>query len=149
MDCELISKIDEDNDIIVKNSDKQILIDFDYLEPNKGFIIKIVHTGISTNCLGVLGKIIGGSNIMHSFPYQERVNTIFLSAISKFIFFIFKIIFIPLGLFYIIASFISNSISILEKILVIIFGVIMIIGGIMLIRIKKTPKILEKILKED
>jgi hypothetical protein len=70
LEYELIENEDLDSKLnITKIDDKYLEINFKFLEPNKGFVLKLIHTSRTSNDISVKGRIIGGSEI-------KRINDI-------------------------------------------------------------------------
>jgi len=64
LEYELIQNEDIDSKLsISKIDEKNLEINFRFLEPNKGFVLKLIHTSRTSNDIIVKGRIIGGSEI--------------------------------------------------------------------------------------
>lgn len=70
----LIFNNDTDNNINFTIEKNHISIDFDFLEPKKGFIIEILHNGESDSDLAINGRIIGGKEVRRLFDISRNVE---------------------------------------------------------------------------
>lgn len=61
-ESEIISK-DKDSTLELHKIDNSIICNFNFLEANSGFIIKIIHSGINSDSICVMGKVIGGGEM--------------------------------------------------------------------------------------
>lgn len=139
LECEIIQNDDLDSNLTLKRIDnKNLELNFKFIEPKKGFILKIIHTSITSNDLIVKGRIIGGSEI-------RRINDIGRNNIkrehwsAKYIVFLF-------GCFLI---FISTKSEFSYSIFGFIFGFIISLVSIIQISLKKVPKRYEKIYQDE
>jgi len=86
----LDAKIIEENSsasrikINLHENKKCINIDFEYLNSNKGFVIELVHTGISSNDLVIKGDI-KGVDRMIKVPYRRVERFWFANILFRFI----------------------------------------------------------------
>lgn len=63
---ELESQNDQHFKVETKRHKNKIILNFNYLEPKRGFLIKLLHSGKRSNCITVNGKIIGANKIVQS-----------------------------------------------------------------------------------
>ncbi|WP_036827672.1 hypothetical protein [Polaribacter sp. Hel1_85] len=87
-DFDIISKDDKDCLLELQKIKDGIEIRFNYLEPQSGFIIKVIHSGINSTNLYVAGKIIGEKEIKRIFNLnrgkdkkeltEDKLNRIFI-----------------------------------------------------------------------
>ncbi len=58
---------------------KLVLINFDFIDKNDGFIVKLYHTGISKDSIFVSGNIIGVKKINY---FQPNINNFYISYVN-------------------------------------------------------------------
>ena len=139
LECEIIQNDDLDTNLtLIKVDDKNLEVNFKFLEPNKGFILKIIHTSITSNDLTVKGRVIGGSNI-------KRINDIGRNNVkkehwsTKYFVFIF-------GCFLI---YVSTRPEVSYKIFIFLSGFLIALASFAQILLKKVPKRYEKIYQDE
>ncbi|MFW0737812.1 hypothetical protein [Flavobacterium sp. T12S277] len=137
LEYELIENEDVDSKLnITKIDDKHLEINFKFLEPNKGVVLKLIHTSKTSNDVSIKGRIIGGSEI-------KRINDIGRNNkerehwSTKYFGFLFGVILL-LGSFH--YEFISFTFIFLFS-----FGILITLTAIYQITLKKVPKSYEKI----
>lgn len=141
LDYELIENVDIDSDITInKNNDNNLEINFKFLEPDKGFVLKLIHTSITSNDILVKGRIIGGSKIKR-INEIGRNNSIKEHWSTKYLVLVY-------GVFSLFASSHYDLFSI-GFVFCILFGIL--ITGVALHQIimKKVPKKYEKIYLDE
>jgi len=141
LEYELIENEDVDSKLnITKIDDKQLEINFKFLEPNKGFVLKLIHTSRTSNDISIKGRIIGGSEI-------KRINDIGRNNTerehwsTKYFGFLFGVI-VLLGSFH--YEFISFGF-----IFLFLIGILITLATLYQIILKKVPKRYEKIYLDE
>ena len=73
-----ISYAEEENDVSCKIMDnkKQIVIDFDYLAQNQGFVVKVLHTGDGSKVLNVAGSMKNTGRLRRAEPIRHKIHSI-------------------------------------------------------------------------
>jgi hypothetical protein len=139
LECEILQNDDLDTNLtLTKIDNKKLELNFKFLEPNKGFILKIIHTSITSNDLTVKGRVIGSSNI-------KRINDFGRNNIkrehwsAKYFAFIF-------GCFII---FVSTRKEVSYNIFIFLFGFMFVAVSFVQIILKKVPKRYEKIYQDE
>jgi len=64
---------DSDSKLLLHRQDNIINLDFEFIEPQNGFIIKITHSSLNSEKIRVLGKVIGGDNISRINDFSRNV----------------------------------------------------------------------------
>ncbi|PQJ78275.1 hypothetical protein [Polaribacter porphyrae] len=90
-DFSLMYNSDYDSGLTLEKNKSSINVDFDYIEANKGFIIKLIHSGESSDSVEISCKIIGGLPLKK--VDQDYLETVSLkSKIKNTIFFLLGLI---------------------------------------------------------
>lgn len=63
LDADIIFQSKKTNNAKFNKQPKEITINFDYFNPQQGFIIRIIHTGIDSSSLKLYGTIKGGKEV--------------------------------------------------------------------------------------
>lgn len=141
LDYELIENEDVDSKLnIKKNNDKSLEINFNFIEPDKGFVLKLIHTSRTSNDISVKGRIIGGSEI-------KRINDLGRNNTKKE-HWSTKYLALVFGVFSLFASSHYDLLSI-GFVFCILFGLLITGTAIHQIILKKVPKKYEKIYLDE
>lgn len=134
-DFSVIYNDDIDRALNLKKKNKKILIDFNYLEPKTGFILKLIHSGENSNSIVISGKVIGGSFIERINDLDSNSNEI-NNNITSLLSFVFGCLLIFQTFYFFVDSF-TFILSIFGSF---IPGVIIVLMSIMRLLQKKIPK---------
>jgi len=149
--CEVINNKNDFIKLIM--TENMVCIDFEYLEPNQGFIIKVFHTGNDSGCLRLKGAIIGGSfrlvSSSGSFSFKLNNNLGRNPTSSSWYIYshIFKFIATIIGFVSIIISIFVPDLSFVIKLYFLIIGIFLMYIGLKSFFVKRLPKDLNNILK--
>ena len=107
IDCRVCYS-EEENDVVCRISENKqsVLISFDYLAKDQGFVLKALHTGKGSASITVKGAMKNAGKLRKTVPVMEKFNSFFyrhISPRSQNIFFSYT--FIVLGLVGIIISY--------------------------------------------
>lgn len=139
LECEIIQNDDLDTNLtLTKIDNKNLELNFKFLEPNKGFMLKIIHTSITSNDLNVKGRVIGGSDI-------KRINDIGRNNVKREHWSTKYLVFVC-GCFLI---FVSTRPEVSYNIFIFIFGFMITLVSFIDITLKKVPKRYEKIYQDE
>lgn len=114
-DFEIISLDDEDVQLNLEKINNKIEINFEYLEPQKGFIIKVTHSGHSSKCLTLSGKVIGGTNL-------KKKNSLSIDNSDSYIYKLYRAMFPNFG---------KRAYRIFSILLTLFMGTVLISGAIL------------------
>lgn len=155
-DIEIIENTDTANNITLINHEQKYLIDFDFIDPNQGIIIKVTHSGKSSEDIIVDGRVKGGFELEQKNGFNSAETTMTLVLAKIFPTFeivpktsLIKYFALLLGIFCLAVSILSNELSIGLRIGIGIIGGIYFLFGIILISEKQLPKYISKKYNDD
>jgi hypothetical protein len=126
-DARIVYATDEANSVRLNKQDKNIVINFEYLDFHQGALIKIIHSGNSSEDLIISGKIkgVGDFKVSNENPYDEDPI-------------IAQVVFLIISLIILISSFFSHKTT--WKTVLISLGLLFFWGFIKMLGEKKFPK---------
>ena len=155
-DIEIIDNSDSAINCSIISVPNEHILDFDFLDPNQGFIIKVTHSGINSDDLIISGRVKGGFSLFNKITFNEtqlQANEILNKVIPPSDVLIkkrgLKYIMLFLGLACIISSLTITDSSIFFRIVIGVFGAFNFFGGIVAIAEKGVPKNISKRFEED
>ncbi|MBK7380317.1 MAG: hypothetical protein IPJ03_15240 [Ignavibacteriales bacterium] len=152
---EILSITDSDCTLELKQETEGIVLDFNYLEPNQGFVVKLTHSGNNSNCLSLTGKVIGGNKLEHKILI-DTINTnedlVFLRSLPLLTSLLFdkrfsKFFLIVFGIVIIVSALYETDTSL--KITLFVLGGVFILRNVIAIFKKGIPNQLKKKFEEE